>query len=481
MAKSSTVFVSYSWDDDDHSLRVLQLAETLEQKGIAVIFDQFDPHPGVTWPQWMTHAVTESEFALCVCTSSYYERWHGRQKAGVGLGCQWEGTVITNVIASEPGILTKFIPIQLGTFDIKVIPEALRGNNRFCLSEFDTSEPQFGRLYAILTNQSLSPRPLRGDVEILSPRSRPHVARSGVHEATASSLSRTQSATGNAAPNYSKARDVSKRSDVPFIARLAIKTKILADDAYCREEYEQAASLYRKANDLHADPFHLSNAAQAYWLLDKKVDARSLLDLALGKYPEHTCGIAQHVEWSTEAPEERLAKLDEALMLHKNDQYLLRGRANAMHDLGKTEEAVALLEALWTKEHDPNDAGLLAAIALQKDEFAVALRWVRELVLHAPWAANAWAHYGAILMRDKRIGLAIAAFQEALSLAPHYAKVLWDIGECFALMNGADQALPYLRRAVLLEPKLGKLTSDNELDGIRSSPAFLEFTRECIG
>jgi hypothetical protein len=99
------VFVSYSWDNDDHKNWVRELATRLRNAGIDVILDQWHLVPGDQLPEFMERAVRESDYVLIICTHKYNERSNNRQ-GGVG----YEGDIMTAEVLSTHN-QRKFIPI----------------------------------------------------------------------------------------------------------------------------------------------------------------------------------------------------------------------------------------------------------------------------------------------------------------------------------------------------------------------------------
>lgn len=85
------VFISYSWDSDEHKERVLALANTLRDPwGIETDIDQYvrakplyTPEQG--WDLWMQKRIEWAEFVLIVCTETYKRRFRGYVIAKVNL------------------------------------------------------------------------------------------------------------------------------------------------------------------------------------------------------------------------------------------------------------------------------------------------------------------------------------------------------------------------------------------------------------
>jgi SEFIR domain len=99
MAVAPRVFISYSYDSEEHADRVLALADALCDGGIDVILDRYvHPAPAEGWPLWMDRYLDEAEFVLMVCTEIYARRVMGPVEPGKGLGVLWEGRLISNRI-----------------------------------------------------------------------------------------------------------------------------------------------------------------------------------------------------------------------------------------------------------------------------------------------------------------------------------------------------------------------------------------------
>lgn len=141
-AKAPTkVFISYSWDSEDHKERVLALANTLRNPwGIETDIDQyvrakppFTPSQG--WDLWMEKRIEWAEFVLIVCTKSYQRRFRGDEELGIGRGSTWEGTIIRQHLYNNQLVSTKFIPIVFSAQDLTYIPIIFNGNDKYILED----------------------------------------------------------------------------------------------------------------------------------------------------------------------------------------------------------------------------------------------------------------------------------------------------------------------------------------------------------
>jgi len=116
MGGAPTVFMSYSWDCDEHKAWVRELAERLVSNGVQVKFDQWDLVPGDSLTEFMEAQIRACNFALVICTPRYAEKSTTRS-GGVG----YEQQIISGSLAS--GVeRRKFIPVvRMG--EMKAGPE----------------------------------------------------------------------------------------------------------------------------------------------------------------------------------------------------------------------------------------------------------------------------------------------------------------------------------------------------------------------
>ncbi len=105
MKNPPKVFISYSWDNEEHKGWVLELSNKLRSNGIDSNIDQYELLPGHSVTQFMEKSIRENDFVLIVCTPKYRDKFNDRN-GGVGN----EG----DMIAGEQLYLRnsgKFIPI----------------------------------------------------------------------------------------------------------------------------------------------------------------------------------------------------------------------------------------------------------------------------------------------------------------------------------------------------------------------------------
>jgi len=125
------VFISYSWDSDEHIKRVSQLVKLLKKSGIQVVWDQ-DLALGKRIPSFMEESLQKCGQVLFICTPNYKQKADGRD-GGVGFE--------TNVITGD---------LYRNYDDVKYIPVLFEG-------DWDNSMPIWasGKLGADLRKENM--------------------------------------------------------------------------------------------------------------------------------------------------------------------------------------------------------------------------------------------------------------------------------------------------------------------------------------
>ena len=115
------VFVSYSWDNDEHKTWVGDLSFQLRKAGIDVKLDQWDLQLGDSLTHFMEREIIEADRVLIVCTPTYKNKSDARI-GGVG----YEESIISGEILAT-GNQRKFIPILRKGDKDSAIPTGLKG------------------------------------------------------------------------------------------------------------------------------------------------------------------------------------------------------------------------------------------------------------------------------------------------------------------------------------------------------------------
>lgn len=157
------VFVSYSWDSEEHVKSVLKLSDRLRSDGIDCVLDQYESSPPEGWPRWMDRKIRDARFVLMICTETYYKRVMGDESPDTGLGVRWEGNLIYQHIYNAGTMNTKFVPVLMSRGDRKHVPTPLQGSTYYPIDTQDGYES----LYARLLNRPRVQKPKLGKIRPL--------------------------------------------------------------------------------------------------------------------------------------------------------------------------------------------------------------------------------------------------------------------------------------------------------------------------
>lgn len=100
------VFISYSWDSDEHKDWVRALADCLVTNGIDITLDQYDLQFGQDRFHFMEAEVRDADAVLCVCTPNYVSKANNRD-SGAGV----ETSLMTPQFFNRMQTSKQFIPL----------------------------------------------------------------------------------------------------------------------------------------------------------------------------------------------------------------------------------------------------------------------------------------------------------------------------------------------------------------------------------
>lgn len=146
MAELGEVFVSYSWDSEEHTKSVLALSNRLRGDGIDCVLDQYEVSPPEGWPRWMDRKIGSSHLVIVICTEAYLKRINGEEEPDKGLGVKWEGGLIYQHLYNQGANNSKFIPVLMKLSDKRFIPVPLQGASYFVVDTDDGYERLHNRL-----------------------------------------------------------------------------------------------------------------------------------------------------------------------------------------------------------------------------------------------------------------------------------------------------------------------------------------------
>lgn len=142
--KKIKIFISYSWDSEEHKSWVKRFADRLIENGIDVYLDQYDLQKGDRLPHFMEENITLSDFVLVICTEIYKKKADER-KGGAG----YEGNIISSELMNSENE-RKFIPILRNCRFEDSLPSFMLGKMGICFSEEEVDDTSFDDLLATL-------------------------------------------------------------------------------------------------------------------------------------------------------------------------------------------------------------------------------------------------------------------------------------------------------------------------------------------
>lgn len=150
--KSPKVFISYSWDSEEHREWVRLLADRLLENGVDAYVDKYDLSLADRLPQFMEQQITDSDFVLIVCTKTYRDKANNRT-SGVG----YEGHIISAELLSGKNE-RKFIPIIKEGRAPEILPTFLAGKYGIDLSNAEYFEENFNDLLTTIFGVKKKPK-----------------------------------------------------------------------------------------------------------------------------------------------------------------------------------------------------------------------------------------------------------------------------------------------------------------------------------
>ena len=124
-SQAPRVFISYSWDSEEHENNVLDLADRLRVHGIDCHLDRFEVSLAEGNQGWLCQQIEDSDFVIVICTEEYKKSFQGKGKSTGENETTWNGFVLNQVIYDRLSN-NKFIPVIFSSEDSKHIPTEFR-------------------------------------------------------------------------------------------------------------------------------------------------------------------------------------------------------------------------------------------------------------------------------------------------------------------------------------------------------------------
>ena len=127
-SQASKVFISYSWDSEEHENNVLDLADSLRVHGIDCYLDRFEVSLAEGNQAWLRQQLEDSDYVIVVCTEEYKKSFQGKGELTQDNKITWKGFIINQVIYDRLSINTsnKFVPVIFAREASKHIPTEFR-------------------------------------------------------------------------------------------------------------------------------------------------------------------------------------------------------------------------------------------------------------------------------------------------------------------------------------------------------------------
>lgn len=151
------VFISYSWDNEDHKSWILNLSKRLFDNGVQVILDRYELKPGANMIHFMESSIPKADKVLIVFTPNYKLKAEKRQ-GGVG----FEYSILNAELYKRITTNQKFIPIlKVGDYQ-ESIPSFIQQFISVDMRDPTTFEDRLNELLLAIYDKPLIEKPALG-------------------------------------------------------------------------------------------------------------------------------------------------------------------------------------------------------------------------------------------------------------------------------------------------------------------------------
>jgi tetratricopeptide (TPR) repeat protein len=99
--------------------------------------------------------------------------------------------------------------------------------------------------------------------------------------------------------------------------------------------------------------------------------------------------------------------------------------------------------------------------------------WYEKALMADPGCVVALNNLGVLLIKDQNYPAARSRFEKAIHLKPEYVDPYYNLACLFALTDGPEQALRYLKRAISIDPQAKEWAKkDTDLDSLHNLAGF---------
>ena len=152
------VFISYSWDNEDHKRWVLELANRMRSNGVDIILDRYYLTAGKSVTHFVENALRDAQKVVIIFTPNY--KLKADQRAG---GVGYEYSIINNSLYQNQKGNDKIIPVlRMGSME-ESIPEFMQQYIHLDLRNGKTFENSYTDLLRDIYNEPAIKIPEIGD------------------------------------------------------------------------------------------------------------------------------------------------------------------------------------------------------------------------------------------------------------------------------------------------------------------------------
>lgn len=151
------VFISYSWDSDEHKEWVAKLADDFYKNGIYALLDQY-VEDGTMLPLFMEYGIERADRVIVIGTEKYREK-----SRTINTGASFEGCIINSQILQNIGT-KKFIPcLREGEF-VRSFPLLLSSPKGHDFRKEENYAKELESLCREIWKKPMKPRPKLGPI-----------------------------------------------------------------------------------------------------------------------------------------------------------------------------------------------------------------------------------------------------------------------------------------------------------------------------
>lgn len=152
------VFISYSWDSEEHKIWVKKLADRLCSDGIDVILDRYHLKPGKNLPYFVENSINQSERIIIIFTPNYKLKADNRA-GGVG----YEYSIMNAALYKNQTANEKIIPILRDGNMEASIPEFMQQFIHIDIRNNENFENSYNDLIREIYNEPAVRKPAIGN------------------------------------------------------------------------------------------------------------------------------------------------------------------------------------------------------------------------------------------------------------------------------------------------------------------------------